>query len=82
MNRLFIATLSSLLACIVSATAELSIPKDPMWVPIVDDVYLQEIPLLIPAKESITSVAVLNNIAYAGSQSGLKKVDGDSLVAI
>ena len=45
-------------AAILFADDGLAIPNDPQWEPIVDEVYLQEIPQLIPLDRRLNAVAV------------------------
>ncbi len=61
------------------ATAQLAIPQNPLWEPIVDEVYLQEIPTLIPLDSALNSVAVHDGVAYVGDAKGVSRVDGESL---
>lgn len=73
------ALLALFLLLPASASAQLPIPQNPLWEPIVDEVYLQEIPTLIPTDHPLTSVAVHNGTAYIGDQQGLLRLEGDSL---
>lgn len=62
-----------------SLPAQLPVPKNPLWEPIVDKVYLQEVPTLIPTEQALTTVAVHEGIAYLGHQQGLLRLEGETL---
>ena len=73
-----------LLACLflshaATAAAQLTKPENPQWTPIVDEVYLQEVPTLIPTDHALTAVAVHEGVAYVGDDRGLWLVEGEAL---
>ncbi len=68
-----------LLVVTIPAIAELKIPENPLYETIQDEVYLQEIPTLIPTEHALQTVAVFEGTAYVGDAQGLWKVDGEQL---
>ncbi len=81
MSRIFTLIAAFTLAGVSSsAFAELPIPPNPRWKPLVDEVYLQEIGSQIATERPLLSVAVLNGVAYVGSPEGVQRVEGDRLV--
>ncbi len=81
MNRWFFIRMSVLLVVYCTSTpAEMIKHDNPQWEVIEDEVYLQEIPTIIPTDLPLTSVAVFNGEAYAGSKEGVSIVEGDTLV--
>jgi len=54
----------------------------PLWKPVKDEVYLQEIGRKIPTDFPITSVAVHDGKVYAGTANGLRVVEAEKLVEI
>ncbi len=76
--RLMLAAL--LVAGAVPAFAELAIPENPLWEPIVDEVYLQEVPSLIKTDRCLNAVAVFGGAAFVGDGTGAWRVDGEELV--
>ncbi len=65
--------------CLVAAHGEFPIPEDPLWQPIVDEVYLQEVSSHITTDMPLTAVAVFEGTAYVGNNQGVSTVDGDAL---
>ena len=63
----------------VSAAGQLAIPANPLWEPMVDDVYLQEVGSLIDTKAPVNAVAVFNAKAYAADAQGVAVVEEDAL---
>ncbi len=63
------------------ASAELPIPKEPLWKPVRDDVYLQEVEGRIETKEPLLAAAVFENALYVGNKRGVRRLEGDALVA-
>ena len=61
------------------AVAQLVKPAIPLWKPIVDEVYLQEIPTHIPTNHPLIAVAVHEGRAFVGDANGVSRVDGDTL---
>lgn len=61
----------------VSGRAGLKIPENPLWQPIVDEVYLQEIPTLIPTDFPLTCVTVHEGVAWVGAASGVWTVNSE-----
>ena len=68
------------LACCATASAEIPIPTDPMWSPVKDDVYMQEVGRKVETKEPVLAVAVFDDVLYVGNQSGVLRLKGDTLV--
>ena len=60
--------------------ADLPMPKDPLWEPVLDEVYLQEVPTLIPTDRALTAVEIHKGNAWIGDANGVWRVDGDALV--
>ena len=71
----------SIVTVLVSMTghAEMLKHDNPLWKPIVDEVYLQEIASHINTKTPLTSVAVYKGNAYVGDATGISKVHGTEL---
>jgi len=61
--------------------AELPIPEDPAWIPVRDEVYLQEIEGRLETKEPLLAAAVLDDVLYVGSVHGMQRLEDDALVA-
>ena len=61
------------------ASAELAIPENPGWEPIVDEVYLQEVSTLITTDQPLTAVAVFRGKTFVGDGTGVLQVEGESL---
>jgi hypothetical protein len=61
------------------ARADLPVPENPLWKPIVDEVYLQEVGSLIKTDHPLNAVAVFDGKAYVGDEKGVWLVDGDAL---
>jgi len=70
----------AMLTLAVPAAAELPIPTNPLWKPVSDDVYLQEIEGRLETKEPLLAVAVFEGALYAGSRRGVERLEGDALV--
>ncbi|MFH1739435.1 MAG: hypothetical protein ABIH23_10550 [bacterium] len=79
MPRVFLALILVLIGFSATAFADLAIPEDPQWKPIVDEVYLQEVGSRIETSEPLTAVAVLDNVAYVGNRQGVYRVENDAL---
>jgi hypothetical protein len=63
------------------AVVALPIPDNPGWEPIEDEVYLQETARRFETEVPLLAVAVLGDTAYVGDQRGVRRVEGDTLVA-
>lgn len=63
-----------------STQAELPIPKDPQWTPVRDDIYLQEVEGRLETTEPLLAASVFENVLYVGTQHGVQRLQGDSLV--
>jgi hypothetical protein len=63
------------------ARAELPIPKAPAWIPVRDDVYLQEVESRVNTKEPLLAAAVLDNVLYVGNEHGVQRLEHDALVS-
>ncbi|NUM55429.1 MAG: hypothetical protein HUU46_17410 [Candidatus Hydrogenedentes bacterium] len=74
-----IASALSVLAGV--AWGELPRPENPLWTPVRDDVYLQEVGRTIETPEPLLAVAVLDSVAYIGNAHGVHRLDGDTLTA-
>ncbi len=64
-----------------TAFADLPIPENPRWKPVVDEVYLQEVSSRIETERPLLAVAVLNDTAYVSHGGGVFRVEGDRLVS-
>ncbi len=64
----------------VPAFAELPVPKNPRWRPVVDEVYLQEVSSRIETAQPLLSVAVLKDAVFVGAQDGVYRVQAGALV--
>jgi hypothetical protein len=64
----------------VGSWAELPIPENPLWEPVRDEVYLQEVGRKVETKEPVTAAAVLDGALYTGSRRGVRRLEGDKLV--
>jgi hypothetical protein len=76
---LTLAILSSLTIC---AWAELPIPKHPLWTPIVDSVYLQEIEGKVKTKDPLLAAAVLDDVLFVGTANGVLRLENRNLVPV
>jgi hypothetical protein len=80
MTRSFcVAFLSACTLAACAAYAEFAIPENPLWDPIVDEVYLQEVSSHIQTNDPLTAVAVFDGLAYVGDASGVSMVKGETL---
>ncbi len=61
------------------ASAQLLKPAHPLWEPIIDTVYLQELSSVINTDQALTAVAVHAGRAYVGNAGGVSSVAGESL---
>ena len=73
------------LAILVMATpglagAELPLPVNPLWKPVQDSVYLQEVEGRIETTEPLVAAAVLDSKLYVATAHGVLRLDGDKLV--
>jgi hypothetical protein len=66
----------------LGASAELPIPENPRWQPIVDEVYLQEVGSRIESAEPLLSVAVVDNTAYVSTRRGVSRVEDGKLTPL
>ena len=80
MKRLSLSILALALAFapMQLALAALPIPEHPMWSPVVDEVYLQEVGSIVKSPDALTAVAVFQGTAYVGDSQGVSKLDGES----
>ena len=60
------------------ALAELPIPGNPLWKPVRDDVYLQEIEGRLETKEPLLAAAVFDGALYVGSSRGVERLERDA----
>jgi hypothetical protein len=77
-----LVTVFALIGFAVGASAELPIPENPRWKPIVDEVYLQEVGNRIETDEPLLSVAVVDNTAYVASGRGVFRVEDGKLTPV
>jgi hypothetical protein len=61
------------------AFAGLPIPEHPLWAPIVDEVYLQEVGSLVETEEPLKAVAVFRQQAHVGGSRGVSVVEDGKL---
>ena len=66
----------------MAAHAELMIPEDPQWIPVKDEVYLQETSRPIPSDTPLVAVAVFDHTVYASRDGVLVRLEGDALVPV
>jgi len=78
----FVTLLPMSLGFARSAQSALPIPKEPMWTPVRDDVYLQEVEGRVATKEPLLAAAVLDDALYVGSEHGVQKLEDGRLVAV
>ncbi len=74
---IFVAGIIGLVA--FYAAAELPVPDNPLWEPIVDEVYLQEVGSHITTDTPLQAVAVFTGKAYVGDSQGVAIVEGETL---
>jgi hypothetical protein len=70
-----------LLALLLSSAAHavppgLAVPENPLWEPIVDEVYLQEVRGAVETERPLTAVAVFRGTAYVGDAGGVRRAGG------
>lgn len=63
----------------VPAFGGLPIPENPLWEPIADVVYLQEVGSLIETPQPLNAVAVFEGRGYVGGERGVSVVEGETL---
>lgn len=63
------------------AQAQVAIPENPQWVPVVDSVYNQEVSRHVLTDSPITAVAVHEGTTYVGGRRGIQRLSGDKLAA-
>ncbi len=69
-------------AAIRGATAQPQTAPRPVWRPVQDDVFLQEVGRQVSFSEPLTAVAVFDDRIYVGSSQGLLKLDDDRLIPV
>ena len=80
--------ISRLLVCALiftglsAAFADLPMPQNPRWEPIVDEVYLQEVSSKIKTAEPLDNVAVLDGAVFVSESKGVHRVDNEKLVKV
>lgn len=81
MLRSILLLIVPLASCVLlqPAIAELPIPENPQWKPIVDEVYLQEVGSKIETEEPISAVAVFQDEVFVGGANGVHRIDDESL---
>ncbi len=62
--------------------AEFAIPQDPLWQPIVDEVYLQEVGSHIETDHPLNAVVVFDGHAYVGDANGISTVTDEKLTRL
>ncbi len=80
MLKNWITFVMTLIVFVTPALAELPIPKNPQWKPIVDEVYLQEVGNRIETENPLFSVALLGGSAFVGDPNGVHRIEGDRIV--
>lgn len=73
---------AAIIAITWSAHAELAIPKNPLWEPIPDEVYLQEVGRTIPTATPLTAAAVHRDHLFVGGPDGVSVLDATGLRAV
>ncbi len=63
-----------------SAFADLYVPKEKLWKPVKDTVYLQEVGRQVKTPKPVLAVAVHGAVVYVGTEEGLFALDGESLI--
>jgi len=71
-----------LIGCALGASADLPIPENPRWLPIADEVYLQEVGSRIETREPLLSVAVVDNIGYVSTRRSVFRVEDGKLTPL
>ena len=66
--------LTSAVLCLLGVAFYTHAETTPLWQPVKDEVYLQEVGYKIPTEEPVLSVAVLAEQAYVGMKGGLYQV--------
>jgi len=79
MKRLFFLLLGVLVTIASSAFAGLPIPEQPLWAPIVDEVYLQEVGSVVETEQPLKAVAVFRQQAYVGGSHGVSVIENETL---
>ena len=80
MQQLRLCVFSFVIAAVaVPGLAVLPIPENPLWEPIVDEVYLQDVGSLIERESPLNTVAVCAGIAFVGDESGVWSLNGEKL---
>jgi hypothetical protein len=64
----------------LGSAADLAIPENPRWQPLVDEVYLQEVGSRVETERPLLTVAVLDQTAYIGNEEGVYRVEEGKLV--
>lgn len=64
------------------AHAQLAIPENPLWEPIVDEVYLQEVSSHIETDHPLRAVALFQGTAYVGDEAGVARVHEGQLIRL
>lgn len=62
-----------------SAGAAFSKPEQPLWAPIVDSVYLQEVGTTVTTQQPLNAVAVYHGAVYVGDAQGVRTLKGETL---
>ncbi|MFH1741271.1 MAG: hypothetical protein ABIH23_19885 [bacterium] len=80
MRRLHRLILILTIVAAVPSYAELPIPANPLWEPIADEIYPQEVAAHIETEHPLLAVAVYGGDAYVGDETGVWRVEGEKLV--
>ncbi|MEA3366358.1 MAG: hypothetical protein U9Q79_12025, partial [Candidatus Hydrogenedentes bacterium] len=78
-KKCFMVAITAFLTWALCAVAELPVPKNPLWEPIVDEAYLQEVASHIETENPLNAVAVFEGKAYVGDARGVAVVEDDAL---
>lgn len=61
------------------ACAGLPIPANPLWKPLRDSVYLQEVGSRLESDEPVVAAAIQNDTLYVGGKNGVRRLEGEIL---
>ncbi len=63
-------------------SAGLPIPKNALWKPVRDDVYLQEVGSRVETDEPLLAAAMFEGTLYVGGKSGVYRLESDSFISV
>ncbi|HUW59925.1 MAG TPA: hypothetical protein VMZ06_02875 [Candidatus Bathyarchaeia archaeon] len=70
-----VALLTAVMFVTGAALAQLPVPTNPLWKPVADEVYLQEVGSQIETERPLAAVGVFSGAIYVGDAAGLWRVD-------